>query len=116
MGKRAKATGDCFEAAYHTALTLDVDEGDRVWVCHGHITVRVGRIGHAWVEVDGGGREWVWESSQGFNSCGEKEKYYTALSAELVKRYTVEQASKLLNKTEHYGPWDKRIKQKKSAG
>lgn len=99
------ALGDCFEAA---AAFVTRDEvlkyPDDYRLVHGNAaTLRQDEaVNHAWVEEG----EVVHEVSNGRASVYAKEAYYARFGITTVRRYTPEQALRLMIRNGHSGPWD----------
>jgi hypothetical protein len=101
------AGGDCYQAAIRCAEDLRGSAAD-VEVVHADVMGQ-GPIdgvvhGHAWVELD---RKVVFDRSNGRRLIAHAEQYHAAGQAENVRRYTLEEARRLMVETGHFGPWEK---------
>lgn len=92
---------------FTTLMDLGKIPKETVKVVHGSIIPKVGpcagkRINHAWVEIG----DSVIEASNHNQLRVSREGYYKVLSAEYRKKYTIDEASALLDETQFLGPWD----------
>lgn len=97
--------GRCFEAAIHALA-----EHPRGTLVHGTPLGHAGevagiRYAHAWVEL---GDLLVVDLTMSGRPTMPRALYYRAasLTEAHVRRYTVDEAARLLRASGHYGPWD----------
>ena len=93
--------GDCFEIAGRNVME------HKGWkLCHGTVSgqghLEGKRFDHAWNEEG----DIVFDNSNGRDIVMRKERYYELGKISDVKRYTREQAMKLMLKTKNFGPWE----------
>jgi hypothetical protein len=100
--------GDCFEAAFHWALTLDEGEYKTSKVCqgmvHGQGPLEGKLFSHGWGES--GGK--VYDYSNKKKLVISKKEYYELgkIDESSVYRYPIIKAFGKAVKIGHYGPWD----------
>ena len=101
--------GDCFSAALHWAMSLDVDDYPNAKLCqgmvHGQGPLKGVVFAHAWGEVAG---KIVIDKSNGKNVTMIKEQYYKLgkIDESSVYKYSIKTALALAVKYKHYGPWE----------
>lgn len=99
--------GDCFDVAGR--MIMDA-EGNDMKLVHGEVYSRhfKRRIWHAWIEMGGG--DVVLDHSNGGRVVMRSERYYkiAKLKEKHVKRYTRDEACKLMLDIGHFGPWDEK--------
>ena len=103
--------GDCYEVHgnYITDLFLRKEKQRTVFrLCHGQVLGKTGDVDglwfeHAWIEING---DVLLDFSNGNKIVTRVDALKDRIKAETVKRYTPEEASKLILKHEHYGPWE----------
>jgi DNA polymerase III epsilon subunit-like protein/GNAT superfamily N-acetyltransferase len=103
--------GNCFSEAVIQARKL-ANAYDRVRIVHGYPLGTGGeaeglRYPHAWVEFTENGVEWVRDYSNGNKFEFPKALYYGIgnIVEQDTNKYDIEEAVKLMNESEHYGPW-----------
>ena len=86
----------CYEQSFK--YLQDLGKGTLV---HGYITGGYPRrsINHAWVEFD----DEVWDPQM--DEVIDKDLYYQLVDARPSRKFTLEQAIKILFKKKHWGPW-----------
>jgi hypothetical protein len=95
-----KRKGDCYEVAGRKVM-----EDTHLLLCHGvtHNTLTGRFMGHAWNELG----DMVFDFSNGNNIVMERKRYYKLGRIKKVRKYTSEEAMKLMLKHENFGPWGK---------
>jgi hypothetical protein len=100
--------GDCYEAAFHWLLDLDVDVAKKAKLCHGMVhgqgPLEGKKFGHAWGELG----DVVFDQSNGNQVVMRKELYYALgkIDKSEVFYYPGHKSLGKANKAKHYGPWD----------
>jgi len=102
--------GDCYEAAARLIIESDfLGEKISLTLIHGFVTGQ-GKLegvvyGHAWVEDKKGN---VLDYSNDRKLVVPKELYYSIgkIDHKKQKRYSSKETRKMLNKYEHWGPWE----------
>ena len=116
-----KELGDCYEAAgkviaNYTAGNPQIRMMESVGLtkvlCHGMVVGTKGvllgtKYDHAWVEIEGA--ELVYDNSGGANVICPRDVYYAVGNVTDVRRYTREEASAMMLKHGHYGPWEENL-------
>ena len=108
-------TGDCYQAARSTLFELWIkkERGDpdvkEAFLVHGSVVPRLGnaahkRIDHAWVEING---DTIIDNSNGNAVTISKAEFFKLLDAVEDARYTLQDAYREQNKSNHLGPWHK---------
>jgi hypothetical protein len=98
-----KRVGDCYRLAGRYVL----DRHDAILV-HGTIN------GRRWTGIDfDNPHAWVEEGDECFDPVSEwrlpKEAFYELMQAQIHKKYTWEEAAKLMCRNKHWGPWHKQV-------
>jgi len=97
-----KGNGDCF----HKNGQIFIDYECFDFLCHGTV-VGQGEIKgikhtHCWIELG----DVVFDYSNGKKIIMRKERYYEIGKIKDIKKYTIEEAKKLMLKTKHWGDWE----------
>ena len=93
-----KKLGDCYEV-HGEAIALNDESG---LLCHGTVWhSKSGWHGHAWIERG----EVVCDYSNGSINVLSKELYYALGYIKDVKRYSADEARRMMLKTRHFGAW-----------
>ena len=109
-----KMSGNCFEANGKVLIGLFIEDKSfarQHFLCHGIVIGQEGtpvegqEFTHGWLELG----DVVFDHSNGKEVVMRKELYYEAGEIKNIIRYTGEEAIQLLYKTQHYGPWDKKL-------
>lgn len=105
--------GDCYEAAAELLLRAGVSKRRGVALVHGVVTHQPtkAKMGHAWLEYRGPGACVCLDVTAG-GGCFvfPVPFYYSAAGGpEKMRRYSPREASRMLTKHSHYGPWDDSI-------
>ncbi len=103
MPRHMAKKGDCYRLALLHAAGLDSEGEPGVMLCHGWAVSKGKRIGHAWVELQGGA--WVVECTHE-NRVFPGDAYRERFEVSGVVRYTPEDARALAVRSGHFGPWD----------
>lgn len=106
MKKTKRTGGDCYRVAGRLIMTPEYEGG---MLCHGSVYhPETGRHGHAWIEMPDGEFDVVicHDVANGNDLHLPRDVYYHFGKVEHVKRYTAEEAAKLMLRTKHFGPWD----------
>lgn len=88
--------GRCYELAY-----LGAERANEWVIVHGEVSgpPGIGRIGHAWLELDGE----VFETTR--DELHDALQYCGRYSATVLAKYTYKEAALMVVKEGHYGPW-----------
>ncbi|MHA1662240.1 MAG: hypothetical protein ACTSVR_03180 [Candidatus Thorarchaeota archaeon] len=107
--------GDCFPTVGHFAMDLKISGKplDEWRVVHGIVVGQAEILGlkytHAWMEL---GRDWqyrlVFDYSNNHDINILAQDYYSIgqIKPDMVRRYTIDEARKLMFDTGEFGPWD----------
>ena len=104
------ARGNCYQAAW---IWLDEIRPANAVLCHG-IATRTQppheRMGHAWVEVQVSGYQFCVDSLFPGTAIFQGRYYAIGnIDPKDVRRYTLDEARKLMLERGNYGPWDEVI-------
>ena len=92
--------GDCYRIAANNVI-----DNKYLLLCHGIVSgqgkLKGKRIGHAWNEL----QDMVFDFSNGRQIIIRKEKYYRIGKIKKVKKYTRDEAIKLMLIYKSLGPW-----------
>jgi len=99
----------CFDSTMYTLL-LNAEYDVEIHVVHGigksSAEIKGGEsMAHAWLEVADKALDTTWGVLQ------ERSIYLENAEVEYSVKYTMEQALRLWDKTDHPGPWDKKIRE-----
>ena len=100
------ANGDCYQVHCETMLDAGIDKAlIEDWrLCHGTVYhPEAGWHGHCWIEIADG--KIVIDSSNGHNATVRSGGYYRVGKVKDVKRYTAEEARRMVLQEGTYGPW-----------
>lgn len=104
--------GDCFIVAYEVAAGAPPEVRTHCRISHGIVTgtgeIEGIRHPHAWVEMTAlDGQVTVIDQANGLDLMVPRDLYYEQgqIDQAAVRRYDVDTATGLLDRTGHYGPW-----------
>jgi len=106
--------GDCFKIAGRGLLFDELGDHTRRLV-HGIVTGTKEIDGikhvHAWIEWERGGIKFVTDKSNGNDVVVRCDDFYTIgrIDQSSIIRYTWGMVNELVDASEHWGPWDKKL-------
>lgn len=88
--------GRCYELSY-----LGAERANEWVIVHGEVSgpPGIGRIGHAWLELDGQ----VYETTK--DELHDVAQYYGHYAVTVIAKYTATEAEHMVAVTSHFGPW-----------